>query len=190
MRCGGAVLKFIEGGNLEALYHEEIYRLTIIDGLTEIANKRHFDDFLEREIARATRYGRSLSLVLFDIDHFKSLNDRYGHLAGDRVLKAIAALVAKEVRRDELLARYGGEEFAVVLPETGVEAAAVFCDRIRAAVEAEVFHYDDEPLRATISLGVAALIPDDSLQSLVARADANLYRAKQEGRNRVVARPV
>src|SRR5260370_17552475 len=118
MRCGGAVLKFIEGGNLEALYHEEIYRLTIIDGLTEIANKRHFDDFLEREIARATRYGRSLSLVLFDIDHFKSLNDRYGHLAGDRVLKPTAALVAKEVRRDELLARYDGEEPAHLRPAT------------------------------------------------------------------------
>jgi diguanylate cyclase (GGDEF)-like protein len=95
VRCGGAVFKFIDGGNVEALYHEALYRLTITDGLTQIANKRHFVDFLEREIARATRHGRPLSLVMFDVDHFKHTNDTYGHLAGDRVLQGIAALVEK-----------------------------------------------------------------------------------------------
>src|SRR5438874_11823473 len=162
VRCGGAVFKFIEGGNVEALYHEAIYRLTITDGLTQVANKRHFADFLEREIARAVRHGRPLSLVLFDVDHFKALNDRWGHLAGDRVLHGIAGLVARQVRRDELLARYGGEEFAVVLPETSAEAAAVFCERIRADVDAATFDYDGEPLRATISLGAAPLDPGDT----------------------------
>lgn len=145
-----------------------------------------FVDFLEREIARAVRHGRPLSLVLLDVDHFKALNDRWGHLAGDRVLHGIAALVARQVRRDELLARYGGEEFVVVLPETSGESAASFCERIRADVEAATFDYDSQPLRATISLGAAALEPGDTLQSIVARADARLYRAKQEGRNRVV----
>jgi len=185
IRCGGAVLKFIEGGNIEALYHEEIYRLTISDGLTQLANKRHFVDFLEREIARAARHARPLTLVIFDVDEFKALNDEFGHLAGDRVLQGIASVVAKEVRRDELFARYGGDEFAIVLPETNVEDAVVFCERIRRAVESEAFDYDGEPLRATITLGAAAAGADESYEGLIARADAQLYRAKEEGRNRV-----
>lgn len=186
LRCGGAVFKFIEGGNIEALYHEEIYRLTITDGLTQIANKRHLLDFLDREIARATRHRRPLSLVLFDIDLFKNLNDRFGHLAGDEVLKGIAGVVAMQVRREELLARYGGDELAVVLPETTAESASLFCERIREAVEGATFDYDGEPLRATISLGAAALEASDSPDTLIARADARLYRAKEEGRNRTV----
>jgi len=186
LRCGGAVLKFIEGGNIEALYHEEIYQLTITDGLTQVANKRHLLDFLDREIARATRHHRPLSLVLFDIDLFKSLNDQFGHLAGDQVLKGIASVVASQVRREELLARYGGDELAIVLPETTIDAASLFCERIRGAVEAETFDYDGEPLHATISLGAAALEASDSAASLIARADARLYRAKEDGRNRTV----
>jgi two-component system cell cycle response regulator len=188
VRCGGAVFKFIEGGNIEALYHEEIYRLTITDGLMQVANKRHLLDFLDREIARATRHHRPLSLVLFDVDVFKNLNDRYGHLAGDEVLKGIAAVVSTQIRREELFARYGGDELAVVLPETTVEEAALFCDRIRTAVENETFDYDGEPLRATISLGAAALEPSDTPDALIARADARLYRAKEQGRNVVVWR--
>jgi len=187
VRCGGAVLKFIEGGNIEALYHEEIYRLTITDGLTQIANKRHFVDFLERELARASRHGRPLSLVIMDLDHFKNVNDQYGHLAGDRVLKGIAALLTGQVRRDELLARYGGEEFTVVLPETSLRAAEMFCERVRSEVEATVMDWDGESLRITISIGIASLTPEDSVQSLVARADAHLYDAKLQGRNRVVS---
>jgi len=187
IRCGGAVLKFIEGGNVEALYHEEIYRLTITDGLTHVANKRHFLDFLEREIARATRHNRPLSLVILDVDHFKEVNDRYGHLAGDRVLQGVAAVVATQVRRDEILARYGGEEFAVVMPETELEDAAVFAERIRLEVESAQFDYDEEPIRVTISLGAAALTPPDSLDSLIVRADTRLYEAKEGGRNRVRA---
>jgi len=186
VRCGGAVFKFIEGGNIEALYHEEIYRLTITDGLTQVANKRCLEDFLEREIARAVRHARPLSLVLFDIDRFKAINDDFGHLAGDRVLQGIASVAAKQVRRDELIARYGGEEFAVVLPETTVDDAAAFCERIRAAVEEETFEFDGSAIRATISLGASALEAQDTMESLVARADANLYRAKRGGRNRAV----
>lgn len=185
LRCGGAVFKFIEGGNIEALYHEEIYRLTITDGLTQVANKRHFLEFLEREIARATRHARPLSLVMFDVDRFKSINDSHGHLGGDRVLKGIASLVSAQVRRDELLARYGGEEFAVVLPETSLDDAARFCERIRLEIEKATFDFDGEPLHATVSLGVTELAASDTLESLVARADARLYEAKEQGRNRV-----
>lgn len=164
VRCGGAVFKFIDGGNVEALYHEEIYRLTITDGLTRVANKRHFVDFLEREIARAGRHERPLSLALFDVDHFKKLNDEFGRLAGDRVLQGLAALVSQPVRRDELRAPYGGEEFAVVLPETTIESAALFAERIRAEVESATFDYDDEPLQITISIGATALEPPTRLK--------------------------
>jgi len=187
LTCGGAVLKFIEGGNIEALYHEEIYRLTITDGLTQASNKRHLLEFLEREIARATRHTRPLSLVLFDVDRFKSINDEHGHLAGDRVLKGIAAVVAGDVRREELLARYGGEEFAIVLPETPLEAARVFAERVRRKVEESGFEYDGRPLSATISMGGAALREGDTVETLIARADVQLYKAKQDGRNRVAA---
>ncbi len=184
LRCGGAVVKFIEGGNIEALYHEEIYRLTITDGLTQVANKRHFRDFLDRELARAARHQRPLSLVLFDLDRFKDVNDHHGHLAGDRVLQGIASLVAAQVRRDELLARYGGEEFAVVLPETGLDSATAFCERVRRQVEEATFDFEGQPLRATISVGVAELSRNETMDSLIARADARLYEAKQGGRNR------
>lgn len=187
IKCGGAVLKFIEGGNLEALYHEEIHRLAVTDGLTQIANKRYLTDFLEREIARATRHARPLSLALLDVDHFKKLNDRCGHLFGDRVLQGIAASIARQVRRDELVARYGGEEFAVVLPETSLEEATAFADRIRSAVEAEPFDHEGSCVHATVSIGVAALRADETMASLIGRADAAMYRAKNEGRNRVCA---
>ena len=187
IRCGAAVLKFIEGGNVEALYHEEIYRLTITDGLTQVANRRHFTDFLEREIARATRHDRPLSLLLFDVDEFKSVNDKLGHLAGDRVLQGIASVTAKRVRRDELLARYGGDEFILVLPEISIDEASIFAERIRSEVETAAFDYDGESINVTISLGAASLQRSDVMQSLIARADEHLHEAKQQGRNRVVA---
>jgi len=185
IRCGGAVFKFIEGGDVEALYHEEIHRLTIIDGLTQIANKRHFTDFLEREIARSVRHQRPLTLAMFDIDHFKKVNDEHGHLAGDRVLCGVAETIGAEVRREELLARWGGEELAVVLPETPIDGATKFAERIRHIIEETAFDYDGEMLRVTVSAGVAALAPGDTMQSLVERVDRLLYRAKEEGRNRV-----
>ncbi len=187
IKCGGAVFKFIDGGNVEALYHEEIHRLTIIDGLTQIANKRYFDEFLEREIARAARHFRPLSLVMLDVDHFKNVNDEHGHLAGDRVLCGIAEVIAGEVRRDELLARCGGEEFAIVLPETPIEGAERFCERIRSLIEAASFTYDEETLNVTISLGATTMIPGDTLASFIARTDVLLYKAKAEGRNRTCA---
>ncbi len=185
IRCGGSVVKFIAGGNVEAMYHEEIYNLAITDGLTQAANKRHLLDFLEREIARAVRHERPLSLVMFDLDHFKKINDTYGHLAGDRMLVGIAQYVASSVRREELFARYGGEEFAVVLPEADLDEAAGFCERIRLLIDSAIFEFDQHQMRATISLGATTLRKGDTVQSLVERADTQLYQAKRSGRNRV-----
>jgi diguanylate cyclase (GGDEF)-like protein len=186
LRFGSSILKFIEGGNVEALYHEEIYRLMITDGLTGAATQRAFVEFLERELLRAKRHGRPLSLVMLDIDRFKEVNDAHGHLAGDYVLRGVAAVVRGEVRGDELFARYGGEEFAVVLPETVLEDAARFCERVRARVEQQTFTWKEQALQVTISTGGTSTAADEDQATLVARADACLYEAKRSGRNRCV----
>src|SRR6266567_9574918 len=128
IKIGRTIFKFLTGGNIENAYHEEIYRLTTIDGLTQIYNKRYFLETLEREIARAHRYRRPLSLVMFDIDHFKKVNDTHGHLAGDSVLKQLASVLKGRIRREDIMARYGGEEFAIILPEISVHNAMVFAD--------------------------------------------------------------
>jgi diguanylate cyclase (GGDEF)-like protein len=188
VRVGTHIFRFLAGGNIEADYHEEIYRLTITDALTGIHNKRHLLEFLERELTRSTRHERPLAVVLFDIDHFKAINDHHGHLAGDLVLRELTQRLRKEVRRDELFARYGGEEFVVVLPETTLEGAVHVAERLRALAADESFDYNGQALTVTISLGVAGSTGCENLTPLefIGRADAKLYQAKQEGRNRVV----
>ena len=190
VRIGNNIFRFLAGGNVEAEYHEEIYRLTIIDGLTQIHNQRYLLDFLDREIARSNRHQRPLALILFDIDHFKTINDDLGHLGGDFALRELAACVRKTtVRREDLFARYGGEEFAVVLVETPLEAAIEVAERIRTTVEKHPFRFEDRPFSLTVSLGVTATVgeADLSATALVRQADAKLYEAKRAGRNRVVA---
>ena len=117
IKVGRCIFKFLSGNNIENAYHEEIYRLTTVDGLTQVFNRRYFVETLEREIGRALRYRRDLSLIMFDIDRFKGVNDSFGHLAGDHVLKHLASVIKTRIRREDVLARYGGEEFAIVLPE-------------------------------------------------------------------------
>jgi diguanylate cyclase (GGDEF)-like protein len=189
LRVGNCIYRFLAGGNVEAEYHEEIYRLTIIDALTDVHNKRYLLDFLDRELARSARYGRPLSLILFDIDHFKIVNDEMGHLCGDFTLRELAACVRGVVRKEELFARYGGEEFALVLPETPLDAALGAAERIRSRVADHPFQYEGKKYGVTVSLGVAATAGDPSLgpAELIAQADEKLYQAKREGRNRAVA---
>jgi diguanylate cyclase (GGDEF)-like protein len=185
VRVGNCIYRFLTGGNVEAQYHEEIYRLTIIDGLTEIHNKRYLLEFLDRELARSQRYRRPLALVLLDIDRFKRINDELGHLAGDAVLRELAGSIKGTVRAEELFARYGGEEFAVVLPETPCEDAVGFAERARETVAGHHFQFDGVTMPVTISLGVADTAGQDetTAQELIQRADKALYRAKNEGRN-------
>lgn len=182
---GGLVFKFIVGGNVEALYHEEIYRMTILDGLTGVHNKRFFLEFFERELARARRHARPLSLALLDLDHFKTVNDTHGHLVGDTTLKRVARVIQDRVRKDELLARYGGEEFAVVLPETDLKGARAFCETIRRQIEDHSFAFDGHEIKVTVSIGIATLGPEHDVDGLIREADARLYEAKDSGRNRV-----
>ncbi len=188
LRVGNCIYRFLAGGNVEAEYHEEIYRLTIIDALTEIHNKRYFFEFLDRELARCARYGRPLALVMIDIDRFRTINEDLGHLGGDCTLRELAARLKKNVRKEELFARYGGEEFAVVLPETDRQGAVQVGERLRHAVECEHFRYEERTFPVTISLGVATTTGENvpSPSELIRDADEKLYQAKHDGRNRVV----
>jgi diguanylate cyclase (GGDEF)-like protein len=152
LRIGSQIFRFLTADNIETHYHEELFRLTIIDELTGIPNKSYLLEFLERELGRFTRYQRFLALILFDLDRFKAVNDRLGHICGDYTLKELIRRVQGVMRKDELLARYGGEEFAVVLPETTPEGALETAERLRQLVEKEPFHFDDQPYQVTISL--------------------------------------
>ena len=159
-----------------------------LDHLTQIANRRHLDEVLEREIATAQRTGEPLSFALFDLDHFKQLNDAYGHAIGDAVLKHFAALLKENVKGQDTPARFGGEEFALVLPRTSVFNAHRVVDAIR-RIMAEtdfILSRDCSSIgRVTVSVGVTQLLASDTAATLVERADALLYRAKRGGRNRV-----
>ncbi len=187
LKIGAAIFKFLSGAGVEAAYHEEIYRMTIIDGLTGAHNKRSFLEFLEREIARCARHRRPLSLLMFDIDHFKLVNDTHGHLTGDYVLKELSKRLLGRIRREELLARYGGEEFATVLPETDNAGAMIFAEQIRRLVADEPFEYEGDRFPVTISVGVATVEGEDvDSTAFIKMADDHLYRAKREGRNKVI----
>ena len=187
VKVGGAIFKFLSGDNIEALYHEEIYQLAICDGLTQVSNKRYFLEYLEREMGRCHRYNRALSLIMFDIDHFKVLNDQNGHLAGDYVLRELAQAVRSRVRKEECFARYGGEEFAYVAPESGPDNARILAEKLRKLIEAHPFSFEGKGIRVTVSIGVADLTADMTEPSqFIKVADQNLYKAKRSGRNRVV----
>lgn len=188
LRVGNCIYRFLAGGNVEAEYHEEIYRLTIIDALTDIHNKRYLLEFLDRELARSARYNRPLALVMFDIDRFKGVNDELGHLGGDFTLRELAGCVKGSIRKEELFARYGGEEFVVVLPETTVDNARLVGERIRVLVERHAFQYEGKSYPVTVSVGVATTVGEEALtpHDLIRLADEKLYVAKNGGRNRVV----
>jgi diguanylate cyclase (GGDEF)-like protein len=189
LRVGNCIYRFLVGGNVEADYHEEIYRLTIRDGLTDLNNKRFLLEFLDRELSRSARHARPLTLLLFDIDRFKDRNEQYGHLGGDYALRELAAFVRKGIRKEELFARYGGEEFAVVLPEATLEVGRIVAERIRDLVATHCFVYDGHAFSLTVSIGLATTLGDQSMtpERLIRLADEQLYQAKHKGRNCVVA---
>jgi len=189
LRVGSAIFRFLCGADLEALYREEIQRVMTLDGLTRAHTPRYFDDFLEREMARAVRHDRPLALVVFDIDRFQRVNDDFGRLSGDAVLRQLAGLVAGRVRREDCFARRGGDEFAIVLPESDLAAASTFAERLRRLVADREFRAGGgAPIGVSISVGVAALSKEmQEPAQFVKAAEARLAEARREGRNRVAA---
>jgi diguanylate cyclase (GGDEF)-like protein len=168
-----------------------LYNLATIDGLTGLIVHRHFQSKIEEEFRRAKRYGKPLSIIMTDIDHFKKFNDTWGHQTGDLVLREVAKCVRSTIRDTDVAARYGGEEFAVILPETDVEGAAQFAERLRLKVEATTCQGPKGPLQVTISLGVASIPHNavDTTQEMIKAADEALYAAKHAGRNRYQVAP-
>jgi len=180
----GVAFKFLDGNDLEAMYHEELYQLAIVDGLTRTYNRRYLIDFLTREISLCRRHSRPLSLLLFDIDRFKQINDGFGHASGDQVLREMVELAREGVRREECLARYGGDEFVVVMPETELEGARIVAERTRSRVEGHAFAFAGRLIPVTISVGVTVLAPEMAdAEAMLAAADTQLYAAKMAGRN-------
>ncbi len=185
---GSCVLKFMDRSSVEARYHEELYQLATADPLTDLYNRRQFLELIEKELARATNHRRPLTLLIVDLDHFKTINDRFGHPTGDIVLKKVALTLRGHAREEFIIARIGGEEFAVVLPEHGIEQAVCFADSLRQAIEAIDLGLPTGPQHVTVSIGAAAWLGGMSITGdLMRAADEQLYRAKQSGRNRVCA---
>lgn len=189
IKIGDVILKFLSAGDLEAEFLATMHQMAVTDGLTQAANKRQLNEAIATQIERSLRYDRPLSLLFFDVDHFKRVNDTYGHLAGDMVLKEIANGILKRIRVGEVFGRYGGEEFALLLPETGLAGALHLAEELRLRVKAQPYVYEGRQIPVTISIGVvewnpSIRTPDDFYRE----ADALLYRAKREGRDRTVSK--
>ncbi len=185
-QLGAAHFKFLHEQDPEHAYHEAIHHLVVTDGLTQAYNKRKFDEELTREFARADRHQRPLSLVLFDIDHFKLVNDTHGHLCGDFILQQIARHTSEHLRPEQVFARVGGEEFVILSPEISIEGSFQLAEKLRALFEAEIFRYGELEVRITCSFGVVALEPGmEQAHELYEAADRSMYRSKRGGRNQV-----
>ena len=197
LQLGAAtILQFVHADELEARFQLEVAVGALQDPLTGLYNRRHLEDRLASELSGALRHGRALSVLLVDVDHFKAVNDRHGHLAGDEALRMLALALRSAVRREDVLARYGGEEFVVLARETGLEGARQLGERIRAAVERARVRYEGVELSLTVSVGVTVAAGPGpyeagrSERELIDAADRALYEAKGQGRNRVVALPL
>jgi two-component system, cell cycle response regulator len=174
--------------------HEEaslrrVYEAAILDGLTGVFNRKHLEERIALELSLALRHDEPLSIIIIDVDHFKKVNDTYGHLAGDAVLKLVAGLLKRTVRPEDIVARYGGEEFVIVARGTELAAAIALGERLRTAVGAESIRFETHDIRVTSSAGVASLAccgPTRDRVTLLGTADRRLYAAKQSGRNRVI----
>ncbi len=167
--------------------NRELHQLSITDGLTGLFNRKHLMDLFDMEFIRAQRYQTPFSVLIADLDHFKTINDTHGHLAGDSVLRRIADTLGQSIRECDHVGRYGGEEFLIILPDTRVDGAMQMGERIRQIVSEVSFYNDGEAFSMTLSVGVATCSQADSdLEAILSRADEALYRAKANGRNQVI----
>jgi diguanylate cyclase (GGDEF)-like protein len=188
IQFGALHFKFFREEDVEAVYHEAIHQLVMQDGLTEIGNRRRFNEELSREFARAGRHERPLAVVVFDIDRFKQINDTYGHLCGDFVLKRLTRICGKRLRPEQVFARMGGDEFAILSPETNIDRVEILAERLRASIADYRFETDmvADSFQITCSFGCAEMSPAMKTETdLYEAADKALYAAKNAGRNRV-----
>lgn len=185
IRIGTHIFKFLSADDVEAQYHEAVYQMMTTDGLTGAYNRRYFQENLSREMLRAQRHWRPIGLMLFDIDHFKNVNDSYGHVVGDEVLRGLCRRVKSRVRADELFARLGGEEFGIALMEISSEKLVIVAEEVRSLVASQPFDTIAGSVRITISLGLGHTTGQEPLtiDELFQRADEKLYEAKRGGRN-------
>lgn len=186
LRLGTILLKFYAHNNIDSIFHDRIYRMATIDAGTQIFNRKYMMEALESEFKFSNTYGKPLSLIYFDLDFFKSVNDNYGHNVGDFILKECAELATKVIRKEDIFGRMGGEEFCVILPGTRIDRAAELAERIRSTTAKHSFSYETLKLTQTLSVGVAELesamrLPTD----LIEKADQRLYFCKKNGRNQV-----
>ena len=188
IQFGALHFKFYREKDVETAYHEAIHQLVMQDGLTEIGNRRKFNEELSREFSRAQRHERPLAVVVFDIDRFKQINDSLGHLCGDFVLKRLTQICRKRLRPEQVFARMGGDEFAILSPETSSEGVEILAERLRASISDHRFETDMvvDSFQITCSFGCAEMDSDmESESQLIDAADKALYAAKNAGRNRV-----
>jgi diguanylate cyclase (GGDEF)-like protein len=187
VRFGNQIFKYLKSDQVEAQYHEVVYKMMTMDGLTSVYNKRYFLETLDREIIQACRSASPMCVMMLDLDRFKSVNDLYGHLAGDAVLVEFAKRAKSVLRSGELLARYGGEEFAMLLTRTSLGDAVSAAERVRQITAATPVMFDGKSISVTVSIGVHCFDGQNDCTSgdLIAAADELLYRAKEQGRNQV-----
>ena len=182
---GRTIFKFLTGDDIESSFHTEMFRLATIDNLTGAYNKQQFEKEISKQFSRFYRSKHPFSMLIFDIDHFKQINDTYGHIAGDRVLEQLGTLISENIRGENSFFRYGGEEFIVMMPDQSLEDAVTAAERIRHLVEETSFEYEEHVLSITISIGIAEIQQSfASPEELLKLADERLYLAKEKGRNR------
>jgi diguanylate cyclase (GGDEF)-like protein len=186
-----AVIKYTLQSDVEGKFSEQLYEAATRDATTGLLNRRFFDEQLTKDVAHALRHQAALSVLVFDLDFFKKVNDTYGHPAGDKVLTQLGAVVLTSVRTEDVACRLGGEEFAIVMRDTRWQGARDMAERLRAAVADHQFDVDGTNLKVTVSVGTATLDPSrhTSPAALLEEADQAMYRAKREGRNRVETGP-
>ena len=180
------VFKFILSDESEKVFHDELYRMGVMDPVTNIYNKRYFTERLKQEFSFAKRNKTELSLMMIDLDFFKKINDTYGHLAGDFVLGKLSEVFSSMTRDEDIVARYGGEEFVVILPGSGEEGAVICAERIREKIAKMPFIFEGDEINITVSIGIATLDENSlfgSYEDFIDAADTCLYRSKKSGRN-------
>lgn len=181
------IFKYTYQGRAENVFHQEIYKMATMDALTGAHNKRYFEERVREEFSFALRNNVPLSLVLFDLDHFKRINDEHGHPTGDHVLRQVGAIARSIVRQEDILARYGGEEFVILLKGSNAQGAVAVAERLRKAVESAALSFEGRTIGVTVSVGIAVLSGQNfaDWSNMLKFADERLYQSKRSGRNRV-----